>query len=129
VNDTDEEAKNSKIQQEAPTKNKILDFIHAKEYAGASEVYEKACKDNNGFPPISLAEEVAACVQYIIQDDAEKYINFPNLPINKGKDGAHCTENNQQFSHEEDVGASESRFNAEYDRGTEGQTGGDDSGD
>ncbi len=43
------------------------------------------------------------------------------------KDGAHSTENNQQFSHE-DVGASEARFNAEYDRGTEGEQG-DDSGD
>ncbi len=42
------------------------------------------------------------------------------MPINKGKDGTHTTENDQQFSHK-DVGASEARFNAEYDRGTEGQ--------
>jgi hypothetical protein len=45
----------------------------------------------------------------------------------EGNDGAHSTENNQQFSHE-DVEASEARLNAEYDRGTEGEEG-DDSGD
>ncbi len=67
-------------------------------------------------------------MQYNIQDDAEINIYFPNLPINEGKDGAHSSENNQQFSHKA-VGASEARFNAEYDRGTEGQKGGDDSGD
>ncbi len=67
-------------------------------------------------------------MQYNIQDDAEINIYFPNLPINEGKDGSHSPENNQQFSHK-DVGASEARFNAEYDRDTEGQKGGDDSGD
>ncbi len=43
-----------------------------------------------------------------------------NLPISLGKDGAHSTENNQQFSHK-DVGASEARFNAEYERDTPGE--------
>ncbi len=79
-------------------------------------------------PSISWDEEVMAYVQNYIQDDAEINIYFPNLPISEGKDGAHSTENNQQFSHE-NVGASEARFNAEYDRGTEGQKGGDNSGD
>jgi hypothetical protein len=85
------------------------------------------CKENNGLPPISLAEEVGASVQYNIRYDAEINIYFPNLPISEGNNGAHSTENNQQFSHE-DVGASEARFNAEYDRGNEGEEG-DDSGD
>ncbi len=49
-----------------------------------------------------------------IQDDAEINNSFPNLPISEGKDGAHFAENNQ---------------NAEYNRGTEGQKGGDSSGD
>ncbi len=101
---------------------------HTEEYAGASEVHEKACRENNGSPPISWAEEVAASVQYYIKDDAEINIYFPNLPINGGKDGAHSTKNDQQFSRK-NVGASEARFNAEYDRGTEGQNGGNDSGD
>jgi hypothetical protein len=62
VNDTDEMTKVGKFQQEALTKNKILDFINAKEYAGALEFYKKLCKENNGLPPISWAEEVAAHV-------------------------------------------------------------------
>jgi hypothetical protein len=107
MNDTDETTKIEKFQQEALTKNEILDFINAKAYAGASEVYKTACKENNGLPPISWAEEVAASVYYI-QDDAEI-----NLPISKDKDGAHSSKNDQQFSHE-DVGASEARFNTEY---------------
>ncbi len=60
VNDTDEMTTIDKIQQEALTKNKILYFINAEDYAGALEVYEKACKEYNGLPPISWAEEVAA---------------------------------------------------------------------
>jgi hypothetical protein len=96
-------------------------------YAGASEVYEKACKVNNGLSPISWAEEVVAYVQNYIQDDAEINIYFPNLPIIGGKDGVHSTENDQQLSHL-DVGASEARFNAEYERGIAGEEG-DDSGD
>ncbi len=127
MNGTDEMTKIEKFQQEALTKNKILNFINAKECTGASEYYETACKENNGLPPISWAEEVAASVLCYIQDDAEINIYFPNLPISKGKDGAHSTENDQQFSHE-DVGASEARFNAEYDRSTKGEEG-DDSGD
>ena len=83
----------------------------------------------NGLPSISLTKEVAASVQDNIQDDAEINNFFPNLPIIEGKHVAHSTENDQQFSHE-DVEASEaSRFNAEYDRGTEGQKGGDHSSD
>ncbi len=50
----------------------------------------------------------------------------PNLPISEGTDGAHSTENKQQFSHK-DVGASEARFNAEYERGTAGEEGNDSS--
>jgi hypothetical protein len=53
-------------------------------------------------------------------------IYFPNLPISEGKDGAHSTEKDQQFSHE-DVRVSEARSNAEYERGTAGEEG-DDSG-
>jgi hypothetical protein len=117
-----------KIQQDTLTKNKILHLINGEEYTGASEVYDKVCKVSNGLPPISWAEEVAAYVQNYIPDDAEINIYFPNLPISEGKDGAYSTENNQQFSHE-DVGASEARFNAAYDRGTVEQKGGDDSGD
>jgi hypothetical protein len=41
VNDTDEKTKIEKFQQEALTENKILHFINAEEYAGASEVYKK----------------------------------------------------------------------------------------
>ncbi len=52
-------------------------------------------------------------MQYYIQDDTEINIYFPNLPISEGKDGAHSTKNDQQFSHE-DIGANEARFNAEY---------------
>jgi hypothetical protein len=48
VNDMDEMTKIDKIQQEALTKNKIIHFINAEEYAGASKVYEKACTENNG---------------------------------------------------------------------------------
>jgi hypothetical protein len=66
VNDTEEVGKIKTIQQEALTKNKTLDLINAEEYAGASEFYENACKENNGLPPVSWAEEVAACVQYKI---------------------------------------------------------------
>jgi hypothetical protein len=44
VNDTHEMTKIDKIHQEALTKNKIIHFINAEEYAEASEVYEKACK-------------------------------------------------------------------------------------
>ncbi len=66
VNDMDEMTKIDKIQQEALTKNKILHFINAEDYSGALEVYEKACKENNGLPPISWAEEVAAYVQNYI---------------------------------------------------------------
>ncbi len=66
-------------------------------------------------------------MQNYIQDDAEINIYFPNLPISEGKDGAHSTENDQQFSHK-DVEASEGRFNAEYETGTAGEEG-DDSGD
>ncbi len=84
-------------------------------------------QENNGLPPIPWAEEVAAYVRNYIQDDAEITIYFPNLPISEGKDGVHSTENNQQFSCK-DVGASEARFNPEYDRGTAGEEG-DDSGD
>jgi hypothetical protein len=113
VNDTNEMTKINKIQQEALTKIKILHFINAEEYAGASEVYKKAYKENNGLPPISYAEEVAAYVQNYIQDDAEINIYFPNLPISEGRDGDHSSENDQQFSHV-DIGASEARFNAEY---------------
>jgi hypothetical protein len=40
VNDTDEMTKIKKFQQEALTKNKILDFINAKECAGALEIYK-----------------------------------------------------------------------------------------
>ncbi len=43
-----------------------------------------------------------------------------NLLISVGKDGAHSSENNQQFSHK-DVGASAARFNAEYERDTAGE--------
>jgi hypothetical protein len=46
VNDTYEMTKIDKIQQEALTKNRILHFINAEEYAGLLEVYEKACKEN-----------------------------------------------------------------------------------
>jgi hypothetical protein len=53
VNDADETTKVEKCQQEALTNNKILDFINAKEYAGALEVYKKARKENTGLPPIS----------------------------------------------------------------------------
>ncbi len=68
MNDTDEMTKIEKIQQEALTKNQILHFINLKEYAGALEVYEKACKENNGLSPISWAEEVVAYVQnYILK--------------------------------------------------------------
>ena len=123
MNDTNEMTKINKIQQDALTKNKILHFINAKEYAGASE----SCKENNGLPPLSLTEEVTASVWYNICNDAEINISFPNLPISEGKDGAHSTENDQQFSHK-DVGASEARFNAEYERGIAGEEG-DDSGD
>ncbi len=63
MNDTDEMTKIEKIPQEALSKNKILHFINVKEYAGALEVYEKACKENNGLPPISWSEEVVAYVQ------------------------------------------------------------------
>ena len=59
----DEMTKIDKIQQEALTKNKILHFINAEDYSGALEVYEKACKENNGLPPISWSEEVVAYVQ------------------------------------------------------------------
>jgi hypothetical protein len=52
VNDTDDMTKIEKIQQETLTKNKILGFINAKEYAGALEVYEKVCNKNNGLHPI-----------------------------------------------------------------------------
>jgi hypothetical protein len=62
VNDMDDMTKMKKNQQETLTKNKTLGFINAKEYAGALEVYEKACKENNGLSPISWAEEVAAYV-------------------------------------------------------------------
>jgi hypothetical protein len=62
-------------------------------------------------------------VQYNIQDDAEINNSFPNLPISEGKDGAHSTENNQQFSHE-DVGASKVRFSTEFERGGDGKDGG-----
>ncbi len=55
-------AQHDRIQQEALTKNKILDFFIAKEYTGASE----SCKQNNGLPPISSAEEVTVSVQYNI---------------------------------------------------------------
>jgi hypothetical protein len=41
VNDTDEMTNIDKIQQEALTKNKILHFISAEEYTGASE----SCKE------------------------------------------------------------------------------------
>ncbi len=51
----------------------------------------------------------------------------PNLPISEVKGGAHSTENDQQYSHK-DVGANETRFNAEYERGTAGEKR-DDSGD
>jgi hypothetical protein len=44
VNDKDEMTKIDKIQQEALTKNKLLHFINAEEYAGALEVYEKLAK-------------------------------------------------------------------------------------
>jgi hypothetical protein len=88
---------------------------------------KKVCKENNGLPPISWAGEVATYVQNYIQDDAETNIYLPNLPISDCKDGTHSTENDQQFSHE-DTGASEARFNAEYERGTAGEEG-DDSGD
>ncbi len=84
VNDTDEKTKIEKFQQEALTKNKILHFINAEEYAGALEVYEKAHRENSGLLHISWAEEVAASVQYNIQDDAEINIYLPNLPINEG---------------------------------------------
>jgi hypothetical protein len=62
VNDADEMTKIETSQQDALTKNKILHFINAEEYAGASE----SCKENNGSPSISLTEEVAASVQYKI---------------------------------------------------------------
>jgi hypothetical protein len=124
VNDTDEMTKIEKFQQDALTKNIIHHFINAEEYAGTLELW----KENNGLPSISLTEEVAASVQYNIRDDDEINNSFPYLPISDGKDEAHSTENNQQFSHE-DVGASEARFNSEYYKGTEGQKGGDDSGD
>ncbi len=116
----DEMTKIDKIHQEALTKNKIIHFINAEEYAEALEVYEKACKENNGLTSISWAEEVTAYVQNYIQDDAEMNIYFPNLPTSEGKDGAHYTEKDQQFSHE-DVRVSEARSNAEYERGTAGE--------
>ncbi len=78
-------------------------------------------------PPISWAKEDTAYVQNYILDDAEINIYFLNLPISEGKDRAHSTENNKQFIHE-DVGASETRFNAEYEKGDAGEEG-DDSGD
>jgi hypothetical protein len=66
VNDTDEMTKIEQFQQEALTKNKTLDFINAKEYTGALKYYKTACKEINGLPPISWAEEVAASVKYNI---------------------------------------------------------------
>ncbi len=59
MNDMDEMTKINKIQQDALTKNKILDFINAEEHARASE----SCKEKNGLPSISLTEEVVASVQ------------------------------------------------------------------
>jgi hypothetical protein len=59
VNDTDEMTKIDKIQQDALTKNKILDFINAEEYARALE----SCKENNSLPSILLTEEVVASVR------------------------------------------------------------------
>ncbi len=50
MNDTNEMTKIEKFQQDSLTKNKILDFINSKEYAGASEYYKTACKEDNGLP-------------------------------------------------------------------------------
>jgi hypothetical protein len=66
VNDTNEKTKIEMFQQEALTKNKILHFINAEEYTEASEVYKKACRENNGLPAYSWAEEVTASVRYNI---------------------------------------------------------------
>ncbi len=119
MNDTDEMTKIEKFQQEALTKNKILDFYECEGVRWSFGSLKKARKENNGLPPFSWAEEVTASVGCYIQDDPEVNNYFPNLPISEGEDEAHSTENDQQFSHE-DVEASEARFNAEYDRGTEG---------
>jgi hypothetical protein len=78
----DEVKKKEKTLQEAHTKEKIVRLVIAKEYAGASEIYNKACDNNvvKGFPPPSWAEEVATYVRDHIRDDNEVEIYFPHLP-------------------------------------------------
>lgn len=78
----DELKRKEKTLQDAHTKEKIVRLIIAKEYFGASEIYNKACDNNivKGWPPASWAEEVATYVRDHIRDDNEVDIYFPNLP-------------------------------------------------
>jgi hypothetical protein len=78
----DEVNEKEKTLQEAHTKERIVRLIIAKEYAGASEIYNKACDSNvfKGFPPASWAEEVATYARDHIREDNEVEIYFPHLP-------------------------------------------------
>jgi len=68
-----------KLAKEAKAKERVIRLLIENEYMAASDIYNKAC-DEDGKPPKSWAEEVAAYVRDHIRDDECVDIHFPNLP-------------------------------------------------